>query len=786
MAPDRPAPFLLRTRGAAALEDSSGAAVQVESRALALTAFILAGGGHRPEAEVLLHLWPDLSLTAGRAALDALLGSVAKAAGAELLVRREGIVSAAPAAITADGPPAGEHYLLGLVLPDSPEFDEWLAARRAETGVVGPGRPARGRSLVMVAAIVVAGFLVALLRPDRQVQGFGEGDVVLLADVVNATTDTLLDRTLQEAALVALQQSRQLQLLPRARVAAVLSHMGLSPDEWLGEVVAREVAIRTGVRWVLELRVAPGPDGEVILSAALVEAESGLVRHRAEATAAGADEVVAAVDRIIRGTRRAVGESRREVASGSRPLELVTTPSLAALRAYSDGAAAWRRNEFRMAGEYWDRAVSIDTGFAMAFAALGAYHYYLLNREAGREHFAAAVARRDRLTERERLRIEENWAAFRGDTDSALALALVLAERYPSVLTQGNLGTRYLRLERWAEAIPALEQVLRWDPMEVNAHINLATAYKGQRDFVRAVQHYQEAGQLDQSILYQHNINGEFGAALVLAGRAGDAESAFHQMTRVPTTANPSNGHRSLGYLALWEGRMADAAREFGIAADMNRQGRAWLSEWRNRLLRAAALRVGGKADASERELDKAERILEREPVNPTFAALAGDALVEAGRLRAAARLLGRVRAVLDPASDVERGAERYLTGVVALARAASDSALGALAAATALPLPVHRTARRAEAEYLTGRRGQAITLLQEVAARPEFGSEAELEFLNARLKLAGWLEAESDTASAVRLYRDAARQWQNGDQDLPALIFVRSRLMALGARWDR
>ena len=198
----------------------------------------------------------------------------------------------------------------------------------------------------------------------------------------------------------------------------------------------------------------------------------------------------------------------------SAPLPLVTTSSLEALRSFAEGSAAWEAGDYRRAREFWARAVDLDTGFAMAYGALGNLEYYMLNRAAGERYYAAALSRASRLTEWERLQLLENQASYRGQPDSARVIGRAIAERFPSAASWYDYGTDLMRAAHYEEAIAALQQALALDSFYVFGWVNLATTYKALRRHEDAIRAYRRADAIDPEVLYRNNINHEYGLTL--------------------------------------------------------------------------------------------------------------------------------------------------------------------------------------------------------------------------------------------------------------------------------
>ena len=101
----------------------------------------------------------------------------------------------------------------------------------------------------------------------------------------------------------------------------------------------------------------------------------------ANATAQASDKnhVLEVLGGIAAELRRKLGESLASVQKYDAPAENVTTPSLEALQAYTLGYKAQiLKNDYAAAIPLFQRAISLDPNFAMAYARLGA-NYFNLN-----------------------------------------------------------------------------------------------------------------------------------------------------------------------------------------------------------------------------------------------------------------------------------------------------------------------------------------------------------------------------------------------------------------------
>jgi len=791
----------LRTRGPVALV-AAGRVVPLDDPMLVafLAVLALAGDDGVADSEMQLLLTPDAKRDAARRELARIDARARELLGATAIDARAGerraLASDALAldveVLAAGAETSCSDFLRDLRLADAPEFDAWLdaARRRVRPRIAAVPfddtrrrrNPPRGALVALGAAIVlvVAIGAYAMMRPST---GFATGDVVLLADVANQTGDTLFDQGMLTAASVALEQSGRVRLYPRARLPLVYRLMRIADrGTTLDYELAQDVAERDHVRWVLGLTVSRSNEGYHV--AARV---TDVLRHAeiadvgASATTRG--EVIGTLDNVLVGVRRKLGESRWEMRGRHAPLPLVTTASLEALRSYSEGTSAWASQRYEQAGELWQRAVDLDTGFAMAYGSLGSWHYYFHDRAKGEFYYDEAFKRSARLTEWERLRLLEGRATYRGNTDSALVLSRTIAERFPSVRSWYNYGTSLMQSGRRQEAMAALRRGLTYDSTHVNSWINLATSAKGLKQYDDAVRFYERAGQLDSNVLYTANINNEYGGALVHAGRPADAERAFRRMVAGDALADRMLGLRSLGWLALWQGRLYEAIGNFQQAIEASQQANSPLGEGRNRMLLAGVYRTVNRVADANAEIARAVALSKSPQYEPSMLAVLMYACQQLDRPKDVESLGVLLHQRTNADSRADRAAEAFANGMLQLVRHHPDSALVFLRQTQEFPVRSQRLMSTAEAFQALGRRDSVRVALTELVETDEFGSQGQDEWLRAPLLLGDALLALGDSAGAYKRYQEVATRWRDAPPDTPDLVTARARLASLAAR---
>jgi tetratricopeptide (TPR) repeat protein len=163
-----------------------------------------------------------------------------------------------------------------------------------------------------------------------------EEDAILIADFENQTNDPHLGETLKEALSIDMVQSSTVRVVPGSRVIEVLSRMEKPADTPVDPSLAREIAVRDGIKAVLAGQILSSGNSYV-LTARLVAPESGDVLSAHRETAKDESGLIDAVDRLSRGIREKIGESLKTIRS-ERNLAAVTTGSLEALQKYSQAA----------------------------------------------------------------------------------------------------------------------------------------------------------------------------------------------------------------------------------------------------------------------------------------------------------------------------------------------------------------------------------------------------------------------------------------------------------------
>ncbi|MEO8029889.1 MAG: protein kinase [Gemmatimonadota bacterium] len=285
-----------------------------------------------------------------------------------------------------------------------------------------------------------------------------ERDKLIVSDFVNRAADTTLAQSVSEAFRIDIAQSQVVNVLGSSTVGQVLRRMNRDPRLLLDGAIAREVAMREGAKAVVVGEISPIGKG-LVLSAKVLTAVDGTELVSARETASDDSQILPAIDRLSKRIRERIGESLKTI-RGNEPLASVTTSSLEALRLYTEGARSSDAGDADKAITLLQQAITLDTGFAMAYRKLAvAISNSLGSASAAADAATKAYNHRDRLTEIERYQTEAYYyftVDFNPDKQIS-AYRAILELKPDDPIAPNNLAIALQSKRRYAEA----EQTVR-------------------------------------------------------------------------------------------------------------------------------------------------------------------------------------------------------------------------------------------------------------------------------------------------------------------------------------
>jgi putative peptide modification system cyclase len=233
---------------------------------------------------------------------------------------------------------------------------------------------------------------------------FNQRDWVVVGDWNNIAADQRMVDSLETALRIGLQQSAYVNVVSEREMSATLQRMGRKTSTPVDRDLGSEIAARTGAR-ALILPTLSTAGGKYHFSLEVVDPVTHASVYSDKAVANDAEEILTVVDDVIGRLRRELGEPLSSLAS-AKPLEIVTTSNLDALRSYSLGIQARKRSELAVAQGFFQKAIDLDPEFALAYVGLGSIRLTGNDNAGAAEYFALAERNRSRLTDREAMLLD--------------------------------------------------------------------------------------------------------------------------------------------------------------------------------------------------------------------------------------------------------------------------------------------------------------------------------------------------------------------------------------------
>ncbi|PYV78567.1 MAG: serine/threonine protein kinase, partial [Acidobacteria bacterium] len=338
----------------------------------------------------------------------------------------------------------------------------------------------RRKPLLWIAgAAVVIGVLGAGYYFFHRAPKLTDKDTVVLSDFTNTTGDAVFDGALRQGLSAELEQSPFLNLLSDERIADTLSLMSRPKDTRLTQALAREVCQRTASSATVEGSIA-SLGNQYVVGLKAVNCRNGDSLADEQATANGKEQVLKALGEATTKMRQKLGESLASVQKYDAPAESVTTPSLEALQAYSLGyRALFVRVDAAAAIPFFQRAISLDPSFAMAYAWLGGSYAVVGETVRGAESIRKAYDLRERVSEREKLSMAFRYEHYvTGNLEAARKASELWAQTYPRYYNaELALGLIYAELGDDEKALAADREALRLNSASGAVYSNLVADY---------------------------------------------------------------------------------------------------------------------------------------------------------------------------------------------------------------------------------------------------------------------------------------------------------------------
>lgn len=433
------------------------------------------------------------------------------------------------------GPGAGTHVIIAGPAK-FPVYAKWVA-------------------LAVLLLAVAAGFLLRSRFTPQPVVAHAPVSV-LIADFDNKTGDPVFDGTLEPMLGIALEGAPFISSFNRGQAKKIATKLQPGLTQMDGKV-AQLVAVREGVNVVVTGSIAQDGGGYKV-SVAAIDPATGKTIDKAEREAANKQDVLSAAGQLAENIRKGLGDTTPESVQRAAA-ETFSAGSLEAAHDYAVAQDLQQAGKWDDALKSYSKAVAEDPNLGRAYAGMAVMSSNLGKSEDAEKYYKLALARIDRMTDREKYRTRSGY---------------------------------YLVTRNQAKAIEELSALVSQFPADTAGHANLALAYFYARDMSKALEEQKRALALTpHSILQRSNFSmyalyaGDFETAAKEAKAILAENPTFEEALRTSAIAELGLGHNDqakANYLKL----QAVDARGASIAAN----GLADVALYQGQLAEAAGI----------------------------------------------------------------------------------------------------------------------------------------------------------------------------------------------------
>jgi eukaryotic-like serine/threonine-protein kinase len=647
-----------------------------------------------------------------------------------------------------------------------------VAVEREKPAAIEPPRD-RGHWRILIPALAFLGALVTMsFFHFHRAQALTEKDTIVLADFANSTGEVVFDDTLKQALSVQLSQSPFLNILSDKKMSETLQMMGRSAEERVGEKTGLEICQRTQSVAVLAGSIAR-LGSQYVIGINAMDCRKGDFLAQEQMRAGSKEEVLKALDHAAREFRGKLGESLGSIQKFDTPIEQATTPSLEALQAFSLGLTTLDvKNDFAGAVPLFQRAISLDPNFAMAYGALAASYSDLGENDLAAKNIRKAYELRERVTDLEKFYIEtEYYDTVTGELEKSLQLCELWKQTYPRDYSPHfAAGNDYELLGRYEDGLVEAREALRLNNGDGMTNAFLAYAYLTVGQLEQALTTIQEtqAKKLDSPSLhvllywlaFMRNDSEAMGREVAwAAGKPGVEDVMIADEANTAAYHGQLSKARELSRRAIESAERADV-KETAAGYEADAALREALFGNAGRVGKWAAAAVAGSADRIVQFVAILALAIEGDTARAQALAtdlekrFPRDTIVKFSYLPTIRAQFALSRNNPSQAVEALQSAAPYELG-----------AIGAGGFGTAL-YPVYV---RGEAYLAAGRGSEAAAEFQKILGHPSIVENEPIGPL-ARLGLARAYAMQSDTSKARSEYQDFLALWKDADPDIPIL----------------
>jgi serine/threonine protein kinase/Flp pilus assembly protein TadD len=411
-------------------------------------------------------------------------------------------------------------------------------------------------ALVIVAAVIFRAFFYKpSLPPAPKI-----ANSIAVISFENLTGDKDLDlwsrRGISERLITSLENTGYFRVFPWERMRDILKQMGKKDVEIIDSDLGFALCRQAGIESLVTGTLTKAGD-TFALDVRVLDAETKNLRKSKGTTGEGISSVISTqVDELSRAIAEGLGTAKEKIDQTQFQVAEMTTPSSEAWRLYIIGKDRAENIDPEKAAEYLEKAIQIDPQFAMAYYTLGIAYLTSQKYSSAREAFAKAMELSARASDKDRLRIEANYAWWVEHNQGKAATILEdMVKKYPDdKWSHHDLGVALSSQGRYADAVSAFQESLRLDP-EFGSALNwLGGVYVHLGEFEKAVEAIKRYIAVTPG---EPNPWDTLGWAYIQMGKVEEAIARFKEALKIQPDFDISN--MALSYLYAFQENYSEA-----------------------------------------------------------------------------------------------------------------------------------------------------------------------------------------------------------------------------------
>ena len=412
--------------------------------------------------------------------------------------------------------------------------------------------------LVIIAAVVV--WQLLSLKKGTPAPPSGKPSLAIVY-FENISGDPALDdwrSGLPELLTTDLAQSKFLTVLSGETTFGILKKLNLTEAKKYSTEDLTKVANEGRVGYVLSGGIMKAGT-KIIITARLQKPRTGEVVETKKIECAGEEDIPAKVDELTRMIKADLNLTPQQIAGDiDKPVGQITTASPEAMKFYVEARKNHLAMQYQDAIPLYEKAVALDSGFAMAYRGLSAVFSNRGFIKQSRDAMQKALENADRISDRERLLIQARIYYQSEQTfGKAIETYDQLLKLYPDDdLALNGIGNIYNNIEEDAKALPWYDRYYSIN-RNVLSCVNLAGTYEllGRYEAARNV--YEDYLKTDPNAV---RVRVGIGRTFLDQGRYDEAISeAEKALLAVPDSIDAAYLKADIHYL---QGNLEDAEKE--------------------------------------------------------------------------------------------------------------------------------------------------------------------------------------------------------------------------------